>query len=71
MKRASIRVQEPTPELIEKIRRARVAISQQKPRYLKCPYCQHNAIAVYKRQKDVRCKVKGSIRPLHCSLKTE
>ena len=37
MKRASIRVQEPTPELIEKIRRARVAISQQKPRYLKCP----------------------------------
>ena len=47
MKRASIRVQEPTPELIEKIRRARVAISQQKPRYLKCPYCQHNAIAVY------------------------
>ena len=33
MKRASIRVQEPTPELIEKIRRARVAISQQKPRY--------------------------------------
>ena len=34
MKRASIRVQEPTPELIEKIRRARVAISQQKPRYV-------------------------------------
>ncbi len=47
MKRASIRVQESTPELIEKIRRARVAISQQKLRYLKCPYCQHNAIAVY------------------------
>ena len=47
MKRASIRVQESTPELIEKIRRARVAISQQKLRYLKCPYGQHNAIAVY------------------------
>ena len=47
MKRASIRVREPTPELIEKIRRARFAISQQKPQYLKCPYCQHNAIAVY------------------------
>ena len=31
MKRASIRVQEPTPELIEKIHRARVAISQKKP----------------------------------------
>ena len=24
-----------------------------------------------KQQKDVRCKVKGSIRPLHCTLKTE
>ena len=42
MKRASIRVQEPTPELIEKIRRARAAISQQKPRYLKCPGCGGN-----------------------------
>ena len=31
----------------DRIRRARVAISQQKPRYLKCPYCQHNATAVY------------------------
>ena len=31
-----IRVRELTPELIEIIRRARVAISQQKPRYLKC-----------------------------------
>ena len=41
MKRASIRVQEPTPELIEKIHRARVAISQQKPRYLKCPYLEY------------------------------
>ena len=29
MKRASIRVQEPTPELIEKIRRARVAGSNE------------------------------------------
>ena len=59
MKRASIRVQEPTPELIEKIRRARVAISQQKPRYLKCPYCQHNAIAVYE---DTRGHVDQSAR---------
>ena len=44
MKRASIRVREPTPELIEIIRRARVAIFQQEPRCLKCPYCQHNAL---------------------------
>ena len=42
MKRASIRVWEPTPELIEIIRRARAAISQQKPRYLKCPGCGGN-----------------------------
>lgn len=64
MKRASIRVQEPTPELIEKIRRARVAISQQKPRYLKCPYCQHNAIAVYEDTRghvESKCKKCGRI----------
>ena len=42
MKRASIHVREPTPELIEIIRRVRVAISQQKPRYLKCPGCGGN-----------------------------
>ena len=42
MKRASIRVREPTPELIEIIRRARAAISQQKPRCLKCPGCGGN-----------------------------
>ena len=67
MKRASIRVQEPTPELIEKIRRARVAISQQKPRYLKCPYCQHNAIAVYEDTRghvESKCKKCGRIYDL-------
>ena len=42
MKRASIRVREPTPELIEIIRRARAAIFQQKPRCLKCPGCGGN-----------------------------
>ena len=46
MKRASIRVQEPTPELIEKIRRPRVAISNRSPRYLKCPYVRHIAMPV-------------------------
>ena len=44
MKKEYIRVQEPTPELMAKIRRARITISEQKPRYLKCPYCRHNAI---------------------------
>ena len=62
MKRASILVQEPTPELIEKIHRARVAISQQKPRYLKCPYCGHNAIAVFEDTRghvQAKCKACG------------
>ena len=66
MKRASIRVQEPTPELIEKIRRARVAISQQKPRYLKCPYCQHNALAVLRSPEVVIERDRG-LRDFHCS----
>ena len=50
--------------LTEKIRRARVAISQQKPRYLKCPYCQHNAIAVYEDTRghvESKCKKCGRI----------
>ena len=59
MKKESIRVQEPTPELMAKIRRARIAISEQKPRYLKCPYCRHNAIAVYEDTRGhVECKCK-------------
>ena len=48
MKRASIRVQEPTPELID----------------LKCPYCQHNAIAVYEDTRghvESKCKKCGRI----------
>lgn len=42
----SIRVSEPSPEMQEKIRRARCAIVNQKMRMVKCPYCGHNAIAV-------------------------
>jgi len=64
MKRASIRVREPTPELIEIIRRARVAISQQKPRGLKCLDCQHNVIAVYEDTRghvESKCKKCGRI----------
>ena len=42
----NIRVSEPSPEMQEKIRRARCAIVNQKMRMVKCPYCGHNAIAV-------------------------
>ena len=45
--RHSIYPFEPPPELTEKIKRARNAIANQEPRYLKCPYCKHNAFAVY------------------------
>ena len=43
----NIRVSEPSPEMLEKIVRARTAIASQKERNLKCPYCLHNAITVY------------------------
>ena len=42
-----IRVTEPSLEMQEKIKRARRAIVSQKTRMVKCPYCQHNAIAVF------------------------
>ncbi len=43
----NIRVTEPSLEMQEKIKRARRAIVSQKTRMVKCPYCQHNAIAVF------------------------
>ena len=43
----NIRVAEPSLEMQEKIKRARRAIVSQKTRMVKCPYCQHNAIAVF------------------------
>lgn len=49
-----IRISEPSAAMQMKIIRARKAIAQQKPRYLRCPYCQHNALAVYE---DTRCHV--------------
>ena len=42
-----IRVTEPSLEMQEKIKRERPAIVSQKTRMVKCPYCQHNAIAVF------------------------
>ena len=45
--RKNIRVTEPSAEMQMKIRMARNAISSQKMRMVKCPYCQHNSIAVF------------------------
>lgn len=43
----NIRVSEPSSEMQQKIQRARRAISSQKMRMVQCPYCKHNAIAVF------------------------
>ena len=45
--RKSIRVSEPSAEMQMKIKMARHAISTQKMRMVKCPYCHHNSIAVF------------------------
>ena len=42
-----IRVTEPSLEMQEKIKLRRRSIVSQKTRMVKCPYCQHNAIAVF------------------------
>ena len=59
-----IRISEPSAEMQMKIIRARKAIAQQKPRYLRCPYCQHNALAVYEDTRghvETKCKKCGEI----------
>lgn len=43
----NIRVSEPSAEMQMKIQMARHAISSQKMRMVKCPYCHHNSIAVF------------------------
>ena len=43
----NIRITEPSAEMLRKIIRAREAIAAQKPRYIKCPYCQHNSNLLY------------------------
>ena len=63
MKR-NIRVQELSPEMQQKIINARTAISTQKERNIKCPYCLHNAITVYEDTRghvESKCKKCGRI----------
>ena len=43
----NIRISEPSEEMMEKIRKARHAIANQKTRMVKCPFCGHNSIAVF------------------------
>ena len=47
MSRAGVYTTMPPEELQRKIAKAREAIANQKPRFLKCPYCKHNSIIVY------------------------
>ena len=58
----NIRVSEPSPEMMVKIRRARSAIANQKRRMVKCPYCGHIAIAVFEDSRghiQAKCKACG------------
>lgn len=60
----NIRVSEPSPEMMGKIIRARQAIAEQKPRFIKCPYCQHNSIVVYEDTRghvETKCKKCGKV----------
>lgn len=62
--RSNIRITEPSQEMMSKIVQARQAIAEQKARYIKCPYCQHNAIAVYEDTRghvETKCKKCGRI----------
>lgn len=43
----NIRVSEPSYEMQQKIKRARLEIATQKMRMVQCPYCKHNTIAVF------------------------
>lgn len=64
MSRGSIRIQEPSIEVQLKIARARKAIAEQTPRFIKCPYCQHNSIAVYEDTRghvETKCKKCGKV----------
>ena len=55
----NIRISEPSEEMMEKIRKARHAIANQKTRMVKCPFCGHNSIAVFEDTRDhvqAKCK---------------
>ncbi len=43
----NIRISEPSEEVQSKVRQARIAISTQKCRTIRCPYCHHSTIIVF------------------------
>ena len=47
MNSATLRNVTPTPELMAKIRRARDAIAEQKPREVRCPFCRHRLAKIF------------------------
>ena len=58
----TIRVDEPSAEMLIKMRRARNAIAGQTSRKVKCPYCKHNSIIVFEDTHghvQAKCKVCG------------
>ena len=58
----NIRASEPSAEMQEKIKKARYAIANQKMRMVKCPYCEHNTIAVFEDARghvQAKCKLCG------------
>lgn len=58
----NIRITEPSAEMLVKIRMARNAIANQKPRMVKCPYCKHNSIIVFEDTRghvQAKCKACG------------
>lgn len=59
-----IRISEPSAEMQMKIARAREAVACQEPCYLRCPYCRHNALAVYgdtRGHVETKCKKCGNV----------
>ena len=75
--RRNIRVSEPSAEMQIKIKRAVCAVSNQKSRLVKCPYCTHNSIVVFNDTRghvQAKCKLCGretvfdvlSMRRLRC-----
>ena len=75
--RRNIRVSEPSAEMQVKIKKAVCAVSNQKSRLVKCPYCTHNSIVVFDDTRghvQAKCKLSGretvfdvlSMRQLGC-----
>ena len=47
MRKEEVRTREMPPDLAEKVRAALEAVRDQKRRFIKCPHCMHNTIAVF------------------------